>query len=125
MYDVILFPTDGSEGAAVALEHAIDQARQYDATLDVLHVGDSDDDGDAVESAAERARDAGLHVNTAIVEGTPHEVIADYVADRGVDVVVMGSHGRRGLDRYLLGSVTERVLRTVDVPVLVVPMIDE
>ncbi|PSP75476.1 universal stress protein [Halobacteriales archaeon QS_1_68_20] len=125
MYEVILFPTDGSDGATAALDHAIDQASKYGATLDVLHVGDPESDGDAVEAAAERARDAGLQVNTAVVQGTPHEVIADYVTDRGVDVVVMGSHGRRGLDRYLLGSVTERVLRTVDVPVLVVPMVDE
>ena len=49
-------------------------------------------------------------------------VILDYVQDRGVDAVVMATHGRRGLERYILGSVTEKVLRTVDVPVLVVPL---
>ena len=124
MYDVILFPTDGSAGAAVALPHAIEQAKRYDATLDVLFVA-NDNDNDvgeqAVEDAAEQARDAGLHVNEAVLAGATDETIEDYVTERGVDLVVMGTHGRRGFDRMLIGSVTETLLRSLDVPVLVVP----
>lgn len=125
MYDVVLFPTDGSEHATRALAHAVDLAGRHDATLDVLHVNDGDAhdaDGEAVVADARTtAADAGVEVNTAVLEGDPHEVIVDYLADRGVDAVVMATHGRRGLDRFLLGSVTEQLLRTVDVPVLVVP----
>jgi len=128
VYEVVLFPTDGSEHAARALDHAVDLADRHDATLDVLHVAGEDvDPGDgeaAVETAGEAAADAGVAVNTAVIDGDPHDVIVEYVADRGVDAVVMGTHGRRGLDRFILGSVTERLLRTVDVPVLVVPTHD-
>ena len=124
MYETILLPVDESEGAAVAVEHAVDLARRHDATLDVLYAAGNggDEDPEAiVERAAAVAREAGVEVNTVVLDGTPHETIVDYVDDRGIDAVVMGSHGRRGLDRYILGSVTEKVLRTVDVPVLVVP----
>lgn len=126
VYEVILFPTDGSEYAAAALEHAIDQADRHDATLDVLYAkGGPDENGEeTVEAAADRASEAGVATNTAVLDGEPHEVILNYVEDRGVDLVVMGSHGRRGLDRILVGSVTESVLRSVDVPVLVVPTAD-
>ncbi len=55
----------------------------------------------------------------AIEEGTPHERILEYVDDHDVDLIVMGTHGRRGLDRFLLGSVTERVLRGASASVLV------
>lgn len=128
VYDVVLFPTDGSEHADRALVHAIDLADRHDATLDVLHVAaeqTAELDGEAVVAAARAdAEDAGLEVNTAVLEGSPHAVIVEYVHDRGVDAVVMGTHGRRGLDRFILGSVTEQLLRTVDVPVLVVPTHD-
>lgn len=128
MYDTILFPTNGDEGTAVALEHAIDLARRHEATIDVLVTTAGDDDDDDVnvdstlEEAASSVRDAGVTVNTVRLEGSPREKIADYVRDRGVDIVVMGTHGRRGLERYVEGSVTETVLRNVTVPVLVVPM---
>lgn len=124
MYDTILYPTDGSEGASAALAHAIDLADSHDATLDVLYVEDNDDrDAEAVLSAVrEEAEAAGLDVNVVTLEGHPQEVIVDYVRDRGVDAVVMATHARRGIERYVLGSVTEKVLRTVDVPVMVVPL---
>lgn len=126
MYDEILFPDDGSEGSAAALEHAVDLARRHEATLDVLHAtGNGEADADAVvERAAAAAGADGVAVNTVTLEGSPHETIVEYVTDRGIDAVVMGTHGRRGLDRYVLGSVTEKVLRSVPVPVLVVPMTD-
>lgn len=127
MYDVILFPTDGGEGTTAALEHAVDLAERHGATLDVLYVADDptsgvDDPEAVVERIAGTVRDRGVDANAVVLEGPPHEKICEYVDERGVDVVVMGSHGRRGLDRYLRGSVTETVLRTVDVPVFVVPL---
>lgn len=124
MYDEILFPDDGSDGSAVALKHAVDLARRHEATLDVLHAsGNGDENAEAiVERAAAAASDDGIDVNTVVLEGPPHETIVEFVTDRGIDAVVMGTHGRSGLDRYVLGSVTEKVLRTVSVPVLVVPM---
>ena len=55
-------------------------------------------------------------------EGAPHTAILEYAGEAGVDAIVMGTHGRSGLDCYLLGSVTERVVRTADAPVLTVRM---
>jgi nucleotide-binding universal stress UspA family protein len=140
MYDRILIPTDGSECADSAVEHALDIAAQYDAELHVLSVVDSRDVSHSapaispeqvqqtlrdraesvVESVAERAEAAGVTVVTAVEPGIPDDVVVEYAADEDCDLIVMGTHGRTGLERYLLGSVTERTVRRSSVPVLTV-----
>lgn len=138
MYDTIVHPTDGSSCSRRALEHAVSLAKQYDATLHVLYVvldipnPGPDRDAERVENlteageslletAEERARDAHLYqVSTHIRRGPAAERILDLVAEQDGDLVVMGTHGRAGLDRLLLGSTTERVLRRGSVPVLAV-----
>ncbi|WP_255151276.1 universal stress protein [Halorarius halobius] len=134
MFDSILFPTDGSEGAAAALDHALDLAADSGATLHVLNVVDTgvargagvnsalgerrrETGEEFVAAAAERAADRGVETVTAMEEGEPHREIVAY-ADDHADLVVMPTHGRRGLERLLLGSTTERVVRRSDVPVL-------
>ena len=143
MYDEILVPTDGSGASKRAIEHAVDVARTYDARLHALYVVDTsaystldagaemlldalEDEGEAaVKRVEEMAGDAGVSVSTEVTSGTAHKAILDYAEDHGVDLIVMGTHGRTGLDRYLLGSVTERVVRSADVPVLTVRMESE
>jgi nucleotide-binding universal stress UspA family protein len=142
VYDDILLPTDGSDAADAAVEHAIDLASRYDATLHVLYVADTteystvtfEDDvvdpleregEDVVDAVVERADGRGVVARGVVMQGGVFETIQNYVADEGVDVVVMGTHGRRGLGRALLGSVTERVVRTSDVPVLTVRQTDD
>lgn len=138
MYSKILLPTDGSETTARALEHAADLASTYDAALHVLYVIDASvfandvETGTIVEefeTAGERivdrvaaeATEAGVEpARTTVVRGAPHQAILEYARDEDVDLVVMGTHGRTGLDRYLLGSVTEKVVRLSDAPVLTV-----
>ena len=140
MYDRILIPTDGSECADSAVEHALDIAAQYDAELHVLSVVDSRDVSHSapaispeqvqqtlrdraesvVESVAERAEAAGVTVVTAVEPGIPDDVVVEYAAAEDCDLIVMGTHGRTGLERYLLGSVTERTVRRSSVPVLTV-----
>ncbi|WP_276273005.1 universal stress protein [Haloarcula litorea] len=147
MYDTILIPTDGSDTANAAVDHAVDLAKQYGATLHALYVVDIDavnfglgteqvdrirqgnfgemteleEKADAATAAvAEAAAEQGIDVVEEVRVGTPHDVIAGYADAEGVDLVVMGSHGRSGVRRALLGSVTERVLRSTHVPVLVV-----
>ncbi|WP_436907443.1 universal stress protein [Halosimplex marinum] len=137
MYEDILVPTDGSAGASAALDEAIELATQFDATVHSLYVVDVASVGtevgtvdlvesfeqmgeDATEAAATRARDAGVEATGSVAAGSPHREILDYADDHGIDLVVMGTHGRTGLERYLLGSVTEKVVRTADVPVLTV-----
>ena len=137
VYDRILFPTDGSDGTARAAEHAVRLARETEATLHVLHVVDTtafplDAHSlafvDAAESAGrssvaavcKRAETAGVHAVDVVREGTPHREILDYADEADVDLTVLGTHGRTGLSRGVLGSVTERVVRRSDVPVLTV-----
>ena len=138
MYDRILFPTDGSEGAAAALGHVLDVAAAHDATVHLLNVADTTRDsavpveGDVVDAlheegkrivgeAADRARERGVDVVTDVVEGEPYDAIVDYADARGIDLVVMPTRGRRGLERLLLGSTTERVVRRASAPVLTIP----
>lgn len=139
MFRQILLPTDGSPETDRATDHALDLAKRYGATLHVLYVVDTNAlplDAHAQhvfeylteegllseEMIVERADEFGIEtVVSEVVEGSPHEVIIEYIEANDIDLVVMGTHGRRGLDRYLLGSVTERVIRMSDIPVLTIP----
>ena len=138
MYSHILVPTDGSPASDAAIEHAIDLAERYDATLHALYVVDGaaystleagaeivvealESEGEeATERVADAAESAGVNCETIVTTGTAYRSIRNYVDENEIDMIVMGTHGRKGLDRYLLGSVTERVVRTSDVPVLTV-----
>lgn len=138
MYERVLHPTDGSDAADAAVEDAVELARRYDAPLHVLYVVDvtvgratdayagqvvrelESIGREHVASVTDRAGDAGVDVTNAVEEGTPATTIAE-TTEQG-DVVVMGTHGRSGIDRYLVGSTTEKVIRSVDVPVLTVPL---
>ncbi|WP_313694631.1 universal stress protein [Halorarum halobium] len=132
-FDEILVPTDASETADAALDAALSLASRTGARVHLLSVvnpyvlskvtdvGESRSEVESiVAEAAERARDAGVGVETAVAEGAPHEEVGAYVDEHGIDVVVMGTHGRSGVGRALMGSVTEKVVRTVDVPVLTI-----
>ncbi|MFP8891594.1 ferredoxin Fer [Natrialbaceae archaeon A-CW2] len=118
--DTVLVPTDGSQGAEAATEHAIDLVSEVGGTLHALHVASGGHETESLptDDVRERGEAAGVEVVTATRSGRPHEVIAGYVAEAEIDVVVMGTHGRTGLRRYLLGSVTERTVRFSPVPVV-------
>ena len=147
MYDRILIPTDGSETAELAVERALAIAEQFDSAVDTLYVVDTDalelslgteqvdrvrsgrfGEMDELEAKAREAtdhvveagRERGVDVTAHFRAGQPHKVIADFAEDQDVDLVVMGSHGRSGLSRVVLGSVAEKVLRRTRLPVLVV-----
>lgn len=140
MYQTILVPTDGSAGSELAVEHALDLARRYDASVHFVYVVDTDvvnhyagidaiegvegaleaQGADALDAAAERADTGGLVAEQHVVEGAPHEAILDAITMVGADLVVMGTERKSGEYRRLLGSVTERVVRMADVPVHVV-----
>jgi nucleotide-binding universal stress UspA family protein len=75
--------------------------------------------GTAVDRAVDALPDD-VPTERVVREGIPHAAVLDYVDDSSVDLVVMGTHGRTGLDHYLVGSVTERVVRNAPVPVLTV-----
>lgn len=146
--DDVLVPTDGSQNADAAAPHGAEFAGRVGAAVHVLNVVDlqaaggvfaaggldaafverlEDRGREAVDRVARDLRDtdAELSVETAVVRTTEFggaaAGIREYVREEGVDLVAMGSHGRSNLRRQLLGSVASTVLRTVDVPVLVVP----
>jgi nucleotide-binding universal stress UspA family protein len=138
MYEDVLVPTDGSEGTAETLRHAVDLVGNHDATLHALAVVDErkarslpaerrDEAMEtmhrraerAVDEVARRAEEANVPVRTAVREGAPAERVLDYAED--VDVVVIGTHGRSDHERYVrLGSVAQRVVENARVPVFVV-----
>jgi nucleotide-binding universal stress UspA family protein len=147
MYERILVPTDGSAAARAAVEHAVDLASRYDATVHALYVVDIEATNlalgteqverlrrgkldempelraradDATDYVAEVAAGDGVPVEEHVRVGYPARSIRAFVEENGVDLVVMGSHGRSGLSKVLLGSVSEKVLRGTRVPVLVV-----
>ncbi|WP_313694709.1 universal stress protein [Halorarum halobium] len=138
MYEDILVPTDGSRAADAAIEHAVTLADRFDATLHALYVVDSTaysslDAGsqivsealgregeDAVDRIAASGTDADVPVVESVVSGTPFRSILEYADREGIDLITMGTHGRTGIDRYLLGSVSERVVRSANQPVLTV-----
>jgi nucleotide-binding universal stress UspA family protein len=68
--------------------------------------------------AQERAAEVGMSVEVVAEEGSPYERIVGFAEEHDFDLIVVGTHGRRGLDRLALGSVAERVVRTAHVPVL-------
>jgi len=137
MLDKLLFPTDGSDGAAAVFDHALDVAEAHDATVHVLNVADTTRESvtqvrgrivdaleragaEVVREAATRGRDRDVPTVTEVLQGEPYRTIVDYAETYDIDLVIMPTHGRRGLRRFLLGSTTERVVRRSEVPVLTV-----
>jgi nucleotide-binding universal stress UspA family protein len=145
MYDHVLIPTDGSDEAQKAIDHGVELATAFDATVHALYVIDLpnaprtphlfDDEEEVREryrqygeevtgEVADAAAAAGLECVTAITTGAPSEEIVDYADDEGVDLIVMGT-GYRGRMRTLLGSTTEKVVRTANVPVTTLRLEDD
>lgn len=140
MYDRILVPTDGSPEVEGAIDHAVDLALAHDAAIETMYVVDtaamgsmaveggwdglqgvlSDEGQEAIERVREIAEARGIEVDGTVLEGSPARRIVEHAGDVDADVIVMGTHGRGGIDRLLLGSVAERVVRASKVPVLTV-----
>lgn len=134
----ILVPIDDSPPSTAALEYALSNHASDEIT--VLHAIDITDtavygaegyfavDTDSVEDYADELLDDatavaerhGIDIATALDRGSPARVINDYVQEHGIDQIIMGSHGRRGVKRLLFGSVAEQVVRRAPVPVTVV-----
>lgn len=143
MSDHILVPYDDSPLSEHALEHALSE--HGDAAITLLHVLDFVDAGysapletslpgyweewyeDAQEDAEElfetaqrTADEYGVTLETDVVVGQPGRSIVEYIEDHPIDHVVMGSHGRKGISRLLVGSVAETVVRRAPCPVTIV-----
>ena len=140
----ILVPTDFSATADAALEYAFVLADRFGATLQLLHVLDDpfvvdgmaadayiseapalrtavlDDARERLRHRAASREASGKPIETEVLFGHGARTIAEYAAERGIDLIVMGTHGRTGFAHLLLGSVAERMVRTSPCPVLTV-----
>lgn len=135
----VLVPFDGSEQAGRALEYALTE--HLDAEVTALHVLNPAEWGygspesalgkrwyeqareqseEIQGEAAALAADHDREIRTAAESGVPGEVVAEYADEHGIEHIVIGSHGRSGTKRLLLGSVAETVAREVSVPVTII-----
>lgn len=135
-FRTILHPTDFSEKSRYSFQVACQLARQNQATLLVLHVmmpgvapltGPTADPRLSAESESAvgqfpwpRAADPQLRVDYRVTEGDAPEEVLRFAQAEHCDLIVMGSHGRSGVERLLVGSVAEEILRKATCPVLVV-----
>jgi len=142
VYKRILMPTDGSACAEQAMEHGLELARLMNAEVTFLHVLENpltsgyatpetlpysaqlyqdlkDAANQILQRAAERAEKLGVKATTRLVENRD-PVQAIHEAEEGHDAVVMGTHGRRGFNRWMFGSVAEGALRRSSKPFLLV-----
>jgi len=140
IYKKILIATDGSEYTKNAVDYGIDLAKNTDAKLLTIYVVDTAafasipmdaawesmyellrQEGDvAMKYVAEKAGEEGMEVEANIIEGHPADEIIKYSEKNSISLIVLGTLGKSGLDRFLLGSVAEKVVRNSKIPVLVV-----
>ncbi|GGL69655.1 universal stress protein [Halocalculus aciditolerans] len=136
MIERVVVATDGSESVARAIEVGVDFAERFDADVHALYVIDAGELESAPEelepemraALEERADDAvadveahtDREVTAAVRTGRPASEIIQYARDVDADVIATGTRGRHGENRFLIGSVAERVVRSSPVPVLTV-----
>jgi nucleotide-binding universal stress UspA family protein len=119
--DRILIASDGSELALSAAPVALELARCSGAAVDLLHAlagPDAASAEEALDPLAERCREAGVGFERFVLDERPHRAIVDHAEERGIDLVVMATHGRGGLERFLVGSITDKVVRTLGPPLV-------
>lgn len=132
----VLVATDGSTNSAAGVQHAVAVAKEHGSVLAAVSVVHADEEMIAlapehIQHLAEQARTIlqevtdlgsaeGVSVETFVREGEPHEQITGVAREIGASLVVMGTHGRKGLSRLLMGSVTERTIGYAECPVLII-----
>jgi nucleotide-binding universal stress UspA family protein len=140
-FKVILVPTDFGDSAELALDHAIELARTNKAHVVLLYVcplpqvaafdGAIVPNGDVIEAIRDagrrglvqsiaRVKGSGVAIRSLSSIGDPRGCILDVAKEISADLIVMGTHGRRGLSRWLMGSTAEAIVRTSSIPVLTV-----
>lgn len=141
-FSTILYATDFSESSDFAFGHALALARKFSASLNIIHVINEPVDlrgfyvphisfeklEEEIEQGAQKMMEkfCRTHVGdfepvaTFVVPGIPYDEIIKKAAEIHADLIVMGTHGRTGLDHVLFGSTAEKVVRKSDVPVMTV-----
>jgi nucleotide-binding universal stress UspA family protein len=146
MFKEILLPTDGSDHADEAVNCAVALAKKFGARLHLIHVIETPrlqdygaffalpnileelrKSGEAIlKETAKYIRESGLQeIASDMPEGYPADEILEYSKQNKIDLIVMGTHGRRGFNRVVLGSISEEIVRRSPVPVLTVRMSED
>ncbi len=141
MIKKILLPTDFSEGSKNALPYAMELAKQYNASLYLIHViydlsqasglhvphVNLDQLYLEIEATAKKELERfgleelrGLNVHREIIRGVPYEEIIKFAEKNQIDLIVIGTHGRKGLEKVFFGSTAEQVVRRAPCAVLTV-----
>lgn len=130
MFKNIMVPTDGSKFADKAADIAIEMAKKFSARVTAVHVIDDkliypfevlEEEGKTVlNQVQEKGRDNGVQVDEILIVGSPTRDMEKIVEKADADIIVIGTHGKTGLEKLLMGSVAENTLKTVKVPVLIV-----
>jgi nucleotide-binding universal stress UspA family protein len=140
LYQRILIATDGSEPNKKAVTYGIELARLSGAKVNVAYVVDTaafasvpmdagwemmyellqKEGNEAIQQIVDDAKASGIDIEGSLLEGHPSHEIIEFAQNNEIDVIVLGTLGKGGLDRFLLGSVAEKVTRNSKVPVLVV-----
>jgi nucleotide-binding universal stress UspA family protein len=142
MFQKILIATDGSETSQKATKIGVELAKMHNASVTAVYVADTSRLGylsdyiqysgvirelmlnegkEATDHVEELARAAGVAYEKKILEGRPTDELLKISRESGAELLVMGSVGRGGLDRFLLGSVAEKVVQHSKVPIMLVP----
>ena len=104
----------GGEESPTVSEYSLDMAEQITATAQTRAE-------EYLKTTAARLKENGIHVQTSVRQGFTLDNITNFAVENGIDLIVMSTHGRSGLQRFLIGSVTDRVIRFSHVPVLAIP----
>ncbi|MEC4676987.1 MAG: universal stress protein [Nitrospirota bacterium] len=139
LFNKVVLAVDGSDISRNAVKYAIELAKQSNGTVVAIHVippidvmdietfrpekileGLKEEGKKILSEVDELAVKAGVKVQTSIESGVPFEKICSVAETLGCDLIIMGSHGRTGIGKVLIGSVTERVISRATCPVLVV-----
>ncbi|AKB75190.1 Universal stress protein [Methanosarcina lacustris Z-7289] len=140
LYRNIVIATDGSENTRRAISYGIEIAKISGATVHVLYVVNTPatiseswtagkeeiykimrcDGEKLVSKVKEIGKDAGVEIRDVLLDGCPSDEIINFAENNNVDLIVMGTLGKTGLEKFLMGSVAEKVVRGSKVPVMVV-----
>lgn len=144
LYNKILVATDGSDNTARAIRYGIELARVANADVCAVYVLDTSvfasmpmdaawtsmyellraEGGEALKYVEEKCEQSSVPFEGVVLDGHPAHEIVDYASENEIDLIVMGTLGKTGLDRILLGSVASTVAHTSNIPVMIIRSID-
>ena len=130
MFETILVPTDGSKYASKAEDVAIELAKKLNAKIVAVHVIDEkliypysvleEEGNEILKNFREKGEKEGVQVDEILIVGSPVHDMDKIAKKSNADTIVIGTHGKSGLEKLLMGSVTESTIKSTNLPVLLV-----